>query len=220
MLRDKRQNRGGAMTTEAIDELEALGRVRLSKSFFMRDFLYSETAGAVGLRNYPDHPAQAIRCGRALCEEILEPLQAAFGRIHIRSGFRSEAVNQACADLGLNCAPNAQARGGHIWDSPDARGAAGAMACVVSPWLIDACAAGLDWREFAWWINDHLPYSTLVFYPALLAFNIAWSEAPRRLIFSRIEPQGFLTAPEGGAPRRGEGAYAGLLARLAAGGQA
>jgi hypothetical protein len=42
------------------DKLEDLGRVRLSQSFFMRDFLYSEIAARHGLRNVPDHPAAVV----------------------------------------------------------------------------------------------------------------------------------------------------------------
>jgi hypothetical protein len=141
-------------------------------------------------------------------------LQETFGRVHVRSAFRSERVNQVCVDRGLNCAPNDQARGNHIWDSADQRGARGAMACVVLPWLIDQCDAGMDWREFAWWVHDHLPFSKLILYRELYAFNIAWSEAPLRLIYSRIEPVGVLAAPVTASQWIGEAHYADLLARL------
>jgi len=72
---------------------EALGRVRLSTSFFMRDFLYSEIANIHGVPNLPDDPELAIRAGRGLCGELLEPLQAMFGRIAIRSAYRSPPLN-------------------------------------------------------------------------------------------------------------------------------
>ena len=42
---------------------ETLGRVRLSQSFFMRDFLYSEIASLHGLANLPDDPDLAIAAG-------------------------------------------------------------------------------------------------------------------------------------------------------------
>ena len=183
--------------------LEDLGRVRLSKSFFLRDFLYSETANFFQLRNIPDNPELAIEVGRHLCEEILEPLQERFGRIHIRSAFRSELVNAACHDSGLNCAPNERARGAHIWDGLDASGRKGAMACVVVPWLIDRCEAGLDWREMAWWIHDQLPYSVAIFYRPLYAFNIAWRQEPRRALLNRIDDPNVELVPPG---ERGSGA--------------
>ena len=77
------------------EKQEELGRVRLSEHFFMRDFLHSEIAAWHGLRNIPDHPDAAIYPGQQLCQQLLEPLQATFGRIHVRSGYRSRAVNAA-----------------------------------------------------------------------------------------------------------------------------
>ena len=47
----------------------------------------------------------------------------------------------------------------------------------------------------AWWIHDHLPYSSLYFFPRLSAFNINWHEAPVRRIDSYAPPKGCLTRP-------------------------
>ncbi len=60
----------------------------------MRDFLYSEIAGFHGVPNLPEDPDLAIAAGSQLCETLLEPLQAAFGRLGIRSGFRSRRVTE------------------------------------------------------------------------------------------------------------------------------
>ena len=73
--------------------LEDLGRVRLSKHFYMRDFLYSEIGNIHQVQNIPDDPDLAIKAGRKLCEMLLDPLQETFGRIAIRSGFRSSELN-------------------------------------------------------------------------------------------------------------------------------
>jgi hypothetical protein len=78
---------------QTIQALEELGRVRLSKHFFMRDFLYSDITNIDGVPNIPDDPDLAIAAGTRLCEELLEPLEATFGRIAIRSAYRSSAVN-------------------------------------------------------------------------------------------------------------------------------
>ena len=59
---------------ESVKALENLGRERLSKSFFMRDFLYSEVANFYQIQNIPDHPDLAIAAGKRLCKELLEPL--------------------------------------------------------------------------------------------------------------------------------------------------
>src|SRR5436190_16133430 len=80
-------------TPKSVRTAEALGRVRLSPSFFMRDFLYSEIAAIMGMRNLPNDPDLAIAAGRNLCEHLLEPLQATFGRLAIRSAYRSPEVN-------------------------------------------------------------------------------------------------------------------------------
>jgi hypothetical protein len=43
--------------------------------------------------NVPDDPKLAIHVGQRLCEELLEPLNATFGRIAVRSAYRSPTVN-------------------------------------------------------------------------------------------------------------------------------
>lgn len=177
------------------EKLEDLGRVRLSESFFMRDFLYSEIAAWHGLRNVPDQPGRAIEVGRSLCVELLEPLQATFGRIHIRSGYRSPAVNDFGNKKKLNCASNESNLGGHIWDYPDKDGKQGATACIVLPWLVDHIECGGKWTDMAWWIHDHLPYSSLCYFAKLGAFNINWREVPERRIDSFADPKGCLTCP-------------------------
>lgn len=194
----------------SMEALEDFGRVRLSQNFFMRDFLYSEIAGFHGIPNLPDDPDLAISVGRKLCETLLEPLQAAFGRLAIRSGFRSRRVTEygqrrrECGGLKVNAAY-------HVWDLRDADGCVGAGASVVVPWFADRYAAGADWRAMAWWVHDHLPYAHLQFFPKLAAFNIQWHERPARRIDSFIKPLGCLTRP-GMANHKGSHAewYAGF----------
>ena len=90
----------------SVTALEELGRVRLSPSFYLRDFLYSEIAAVHGLQNIPDDKELAIRVGSRLCSELLEPLQARFGRLAIRSAYRSCEVNAFGNARGLGCATN------------------------------------------------------------------------------------------------------------------
>ena len=77
---------------QSVSTLEDFGRVRLSKSFFMRDFLYSEIANYYGKPNIPEDPDLAIAVGKHLCEELLEPLNATFGRIAVRSASRTGRI--------------------------------------------------------------------------------------------------------------------------------
>jgi hypothetical protein len=80
-------------TPKSVKGVEDFGRIRLSKSFFVRDFLYSEIADIHGLSNLPDDPDLAVQAGSKLCRELLEPLQDTFGRLGIRSGYRSPEIN-------------------------------------------------------------------------------------------------------------------------------
>lgn len=197
--------------------LEDFGRTRLSESFFMRDFLYSEIAAINGFQNLPDDPGLAVAAGTRLCQDLLEPLQQRFGRISVRSAYRSLQVNGFGNANKLNCATNPKNFAGHIWDRRDATGRMGATACVVVNRFIPYYERTGDWEALAWWVHDHLPYSDMEFFPKFAAFNLQWHEAPERTIYSFIPPRrGRLTAPgmpnwEGGH----EALYATMLAELA-----
>jgi hypothetical protein len=179
----------------SVKALEEFGRERLSKSFFMRDFLYSDIAAIAQIPNIPDDPDLAIAAGSRLCDDILEPLQDRFGRLAIRSAYRSCAVNEYGNKNKLNCASNEANYAHHIWDRRDANGHMGATTSVVVPWFADRYATGASWTELAWWIHDHLPYSEIFFFPKLAAFNIQWHEQPTRRIDSYVAPKGCLTKP-------------------------
>jgi hypothetical protein len=178
--------------------LETLGRVRLSRHFYMREFLYSEIANFYGLQNIPEDPDLAIENGRQFCMQILDPLEDTFGRVALRSGYRSPSLNRFGNENRLNCARNDYPQECHIWDrGSGAEAVAGAS--IVLPWFADHYAQGRDWRDLAWWIHDHLPYSELWFFPKLCAFNISWRPEPWRQISSYVAPRGTLLK-RGAAP--------------------
>ena len=176
--------------------LDKLGRIPLSSSFHLREFLYSEIGTYYRLQNVPDDIYKAVDAGRQLCQLLLEPLQEKFGRIHIRSGYRSRGVNQrgmskAQGGEGHNCA--ADNDGDHTWDYPSTSGhGAGAMACISVPSISRQVLSGeVDVSAIAWWIHDHLPaWSVIEFFatPADIqfadevTFNLGWHETPKRLI--------------------------------------
>lgn len=182
-----------------VSSLTEFGRVRLSKTFFMRDFLFSDIASVHGFNNVPDDPELAIAAGTRLCQELLEPLQDRFGRIAIRSAFRSKEVNgfgnemQRAKKSGYTCASNESNYAAHIWDERDSNGCMGATACIVVPSFWDEFQDEGDWTKLAWWIHDHLPYSGLYFFPTYWAFNISWHERPERRIDSYAAPKKCLT---------------------------
>lgn len=174
--------------------LDYMGRIRLSSSFFLRDFLQSEIGAAFGVPNIPDNLELAVHAGRKLCEDILEPLNATFGRIHIRSGYRSSRLNAFGNARGLNCSSNEKTFADHIWDRRDAHGNAGACACIVIPWFLERHRAD-EWERLAWFLHDNLDYHRIVFFGRQAALNVGWRENPAREIMSHTAPRGRLTGP-------------------------
>lgn len=166
---------------KSVATLEKLGRAQLSKSFFMREFLYSEISQIHGIPNIPDDPNLAIEAGKNLCEKILEPLQDQLGRISIRSAYRSSEINRICNEKNLGCAANEANYAGHIWDVRDKHNYMGATACIVVTSFLPYYDRTGDWTALAWWIHDHLrdDYAAMQFFPTYAAFNITWHENPK-----------------------------------------
>lgn len=137
----------------SVQALEELGRVRLSKHFFMRDFLYSEISQIEGIPNIPDYPDRAIEAGRGLCEQLLEPLQERFGRIVIRSAYRAPAVNAKGAENNnqYSCAANEKNYAEHIWDYPDPEGH---LARLPASWCRHCCPGMRSARTGRRWLVD------------------------------------------------------------------
>lgn len=188
---------------QTVKSLEELGRIQLSKSFFMREFLYSEISQIESIPNIPDDPDLAIAAGRNLCEKVLEPMQDALGRISVRSAFRASAVNKIGAENQnqYSCASNEANYAGHIWDVRDQDGYMGATACIVVTSFIPYYEQTRDWTALAWWIHDHIDaYAEMIFFPKYAAFNITWHENPecKKVIYSYVknphtEKKGYLT---------------------------
>lgn len=210
--------------------LEDFGRERLSKHYFMRDFLYSEVAEVHGIPNVPDDAELAVRAGKALCRNLLEPLRQVFGHVTIRSAFRSASVNGFGNCHYSSFSSNKANYAKHIWDRTDGDCLMGATACIVIPWFVDWMneREGRDWRVLAWFIHDHLPYSEMVFFVRNAAVNltwrgdpddpaqdddvrefdggcpsIVWRSEPRRRVRSNAKPKGLLI--KNGEPKEGRG---------------
>ena len=66
---------------------------------------------------------------------LLEPLQATFGRIAVRSAYRSPAVNALGNAHYKSCGSNERNASRHIWDRRDRYGFIGAMASIIVPWF-------------------------------------------------------------------------------------
>ena len=174
------------------NKLEVLGRQRLSEHYFMRDFLYSEISNAYGIPNYPDDTKLAIEAGTQLCRQLIEPLREKFGHIHIRSAYRSPAVNAKGAENGNqhNCSSNEANYAHHIWDVRDKDGNLGATACIQVHRFAERFEKGADWKSLAWWVHDNLPYNAVFFFNNRAGFNLNWRENPERKIRSYIGSRG------------------------------
>lgn len=183
---------GKLKSINSVWSLEKFGRIRLSKHFFMRDFLYSEIGSFYKITNIPDDPKLAIAAGEKFCQELLDPIFETFGNVIVRSAYRASAINKFGNENGLNCASNEKNFAGHIWDKRDNEGRMGACASIVIPWFSDQYEYGRDWRDLAWWLHDHLPYSAIYFFPIRAAFNLTWRENSERTISSYIAPKGKL----------------------------
>ena len=243
--RDKVCGSGLEPNKPVLGALGDFGRERLSKHYFMRDFLYSEVADIHGIANVPDNAELALKAGRALCRNLLEPLRHVFGHITIRSAFRSANVNGYCNCHDMGCSSNKKNYAKHIWDHKDTDGFMGATACIVIPEFADWVdeKAGRDWRVLAWFIHDHLPYSEMVFFkrngtvnltwrgdpdddahvgePRKFdggSDNIVWRSEPLRRVLSRVDPLGLMF--ENGKAKEGRrrsGHYVDLLHHLCGG---
>lgn len=157
-------------------DLDKFGRVRLSDNFYMREFMYSEIGNFYKIPNIPHDPPAIIAAGEKLAQELLEPLQNKFGRLHIRSGYRSPALNLEGSKRGLGCKANDKNWGRKIWGF-DQDGHLGAMACVVIPTFQERYERTGGTYALADWIRANLSYSELIFFKKQGAFNIGWSNS-------------------------------------------
>lgn len=179
----------------SVADLNDLGRVRLSEHFFMREMLYSEVSNFFGVPNVPEDPDLAIEVGTRLCEDVLEPLRAAFGHVSVRSAYRSPTLNKFCndrfvaGDKACWCTDNENNAAQHIWDRRDSNGFKGGTATVVLPGYLSHYEKTQDHRPLAWWIRDNVPaYAEIFFFRHLCAFNIRWYEGPSDKAIWYLDP--------------------------------
>lgn len=182
-------NPGSFISSDGFWALEKLGQVRLSKHFYLRQFLYSEIAAHFAVPNIPFDTELAIENGKRLCTDILEPITSHWGPIVIRSGYRSPVVNALGSARGLKCASNAKNAGLHIWDMRDEDGLSGACACVVVPSMLDEARGAEQWLKMADWLRGNVPFHKATFFQKDFAFNVGWHEKPMGEVWSYLPPR-------------------------------
>ncbi|PKO61218.1 MAG: hypothetical protein CVU24_09630 [Betaproteobacteria bacterium HGW-Betaproteobacteria-18] len=100
---------------KTVAKFDQLTRSRLSKNFILRDFLFCTASAAQGLSNFPENPDTVIKAGHALCDRLLEPILAHFGRFAITYGYQSrESMDCDLAKFTKLVRPNCSSP--HHWD--------------------------------------------------------------------------------------------------------
>ena len=108
--------------------------MELTRNFTLQELIKSDTAIRKGINNNPN--AEQIEKLKALCENILHPVRAHFGRVKVTSGFRSVELCLAIGSLA---------------NSQHAKAEAADFECP-----------GVDNVELADWIKRELPYDQLI----------------------------------------------------------
>ena len=109
--------------------------MNLSKHFSLAEFTKSQTAIRRGINNNPTAAHKAAMV--ALCENVLEPVRAHFGKpVKVSSGYRSRALNAA------------------VGGSNSSQHSKGEAADIEIP--------GVDNRRLAHWIAANCPFDQLI----------------------------------------------------------
>jgi hypothetical protein len=136
----------------------------LSANFSAADLLQaSKTWEETRVQNEPLKP-ETWKALEQLCEEILEPVQAQFGRPAITYGFASQTLIPKIRAL-------ASARNVHSHISPNVdqhagceRKANGDPVCSRLGQAVDFCVPGVSSAVLACWVAENLPFDRMYFY--------------------------------------------------------
>lgn len=157
-------------------QYEDLARVRLSKNFILRDFLFSTEAAVLGLSNLPEDNEMVIRAGKALCEKVLEPILAQFGQFAITFGYQCrEAI-----EYGINPdkLTNPHSSNPHQWDRLTHGNEVYARVDILPFCVVDG---EVSKHEFARWCMMNLDICLLMQWHRSNGCCITISPQPRRV---------------------------------------
>ena len=166
-------------------EYESLARVRLSQNFILRDFLFSTECAARGLTNFPEDPEHVVMAGKALCEKVLEPVLAKWGRFAITFGYQSregvefkwsKAMREA---KGRNSNP-------HQWDRKTWGDEIYARIDITPYCVQDGL---VDKHTVGEWLMHNLDIDLLMQWRKSNGYCISISPKPRRVWFIWGDPQ-------------------------------
>lgn len=156
---------------------EKLARVRVSKNFILRDFLFSTECAARGLSNFPEDPDAVIRAAKALCEKVLEPVLAKWGQFAITFGYQSREL----IDYGLSKAKREEdphSSNPHQWDRKSWGDKVYARIDILPYCVEDGLVTK---HEFGHWLMHNLDIDLLMQWRRSNVFCITISPRPRRV---------------------------------------
>lgn len=155
---------------------DKLTRTRLSKNFILRDFMFCTASAAHGLSNFPEHPDAVIVAGRALCERLLEPVLAQFGRFAITYGYQSrESMDADLARTAKLASPNSS--NPHHWDRQTFGNAVYAR---VDIWPFCVEDGDVCKMAFGHWLMHNLDLDLCMTWTRSNVFCLTISPVPRR----------------------------------------
>jgi hypothetical protein len=169
--------RGSSKFNRKIRSIDALARTRLSAHFLLRDFLFSSHAAARCASNLPNDPESVVRAGRALCEQILEPVLSEFGRFAITYGYQSREVMEATWSRSeRRCRRFCSSP--HHWDRQTFGDEVYARVDILPFCVEDGLVAKLD---FGHWLMHNLDVDLLMQWTRSNVFCITIGPRPRRV---------------------------------------
>lgn len=155
-------------------------RTRVSKNFILREFLYSSRADYFGVSNKPsDMPEQVVKSAKALCEQVLEPILAKFGKFFITYGYQSRKILDT---LYPTNAPKSSSP--HQWD----RGTFGSDIYARVD-IVPVCVEDgeVTHEEFLEWVIYNTPADLLMFWRKTNTFCISIAPTPRRVALEWVQ---------------------------------
>ena len=166
---------------DILQSLEVFSRTRLSQNFIMRDFLYNNYDSVAGISNIPRDRDFVIKSGKALCENVLEPILTKWGKFWITFGYQCKAGLEM-ADPKMKDKPKGSSP--HDWE----RGTYGKkIYCRVD--IMPACVLDgeVSKKEFGEWCMDNLNIDLLMCWDKSDVFCITYSEyLPRRVFLKWV----------------------------------
>ena len=142
--------------------------MQLSQHFSLAEMERSQTALRLGIDN--SAPCDERINLTRLCEEVLQPVRAHFGPVHVTSGYRCPALNKAIG--GASSSQHCQGR------------------------AADFVIAGVKPIEICRWVADSgLPFDQLIEEGTWT--HLSWSASPRGMVLTAHFDRGRVSYSEG-----------------------